>query len=225
MSVYEKLVQARLKFQSADVKKSGKNTYAGYTYFELSDILPICNKICEEVKAVCVVSFNDTIATLEFIDCEKPEEKITFTSPMSQATLKGCHAVQNLGAVETYIKRYLYQNCFEIAESDSLDGTMNPQGQAQAPKQASYQKKNVPTWTKAQLAELGKVLDSKYSNGEPIFLQKDRDVFNNMYSQNVDFNSALKQAKDIKSTRLRTLEGDNSSTTTEQTPNVPEDVF
>ena len=34
--------------------------------------------------------------------------------------------MQNLGAVETYIKRYLYQNCFEIVESDVLDETMNP---------------------------------------------------------------------------------------------------
>ena len=45
---------------------------------------------------------------------------------MSSASLKGCHEVQNLGAVETYIKRYLYQNCFEIVESDVLDETMNP---------------------------------------------------------------------------------------------------
>ena len=45
---------------------------------------------------------------------------------MSEASLKGCHQVQNLGAVETYIKRYLYQNCFEIVEADALDGTMNP---------------------------------------------------------------------------------------------------
>ena len=45
---------------------------------------------------------------------------------MSEAQLKGCHPVQNLGAVETYIKRYLYQNCFEIVENDALDETMNP---------------------------------------------------------------------------------------------------
>jgi hypothetical protein len=45
---------------------------------------------------------------------------------MSSASLKGCHEVQNLGAVETYIKRYLYQNCFEIVEGDALDSTMNP---------------------------------------------------------------------------------------------------
>ena len=62
---------------------------------------------------------------LDFCDLEA-DAKITFTSPMSSANLKGCHEVQNLGAVETYIKRYLYQNCFEIVESDVLDETMNP---------------------------------------------------------------------------------------------------
>jgi hypothetical protein len=45
---------------------------------------------------------------------------------MSSASLKGGQEVQNLGAVETYIKRYLYQNCFEIVEGDSLDCTLNP---------------------------------------------------------------------------------------------------
>jgi hypothetical protein len=65
------------------------------------------------------------LAKLDFCDLEK-DERITFTSPMSSASLKGCHEVQNLGAVETYIKRYLYQNCFEIVEGDALDSTMNP---------------------------------------------------------------------------------------------------
>ena len=72
-----------------------------------------------------MVNFEKEIARLDFCDLEK-DERITFTSPMSTASLKGCHEVQNLGAVETYIKRYLYQNCFEIVESDVLDETMNP---------------------------------------------------------------------------------------------------
>ena len=125
MNVYEKLNEARIKFQNANVKKSGKNSYAGYTYYELADILPAINKIAQELKFSCIVNFTPDLATLDFVDCEK-NEKITFTSPMSEASLKGCHPVQNLGAVETYIKRYLYQNCFEIVEADALDGTMNP---------------------------------------------------------------------------------------------------
>lgn len=124
MNVYEKLNEARIKFIELKVKKSGKNDYAGYTYYELADILPAVNQIAKELKFTCVINFGKEEATLSFIDNEKPEDKILFTSPMSEANLKGCHAVQNVGATETYLKRYLYQNCFEIVEADVLDMTM-----------------------------------------------------------------------------------------------------
>ena len=149
MTVYEKLNDARLAFQKKNVKKSGQNKFAGYSYYELADILPAINEIAKELKFSCVVTFGTEIAQLEFIDSEKPQDRINFLSPMSKASLKGCHEVQNLGAVETYIKRYLYQNCFEIVENDALDSTMNPnengnqnQGQSQCQNQRSYQNNN-----------------------------------------------------------------------------------
>lgn len=155
MNVYEKLNKARVMFQEANVKKSGQNKYAGYTYFELNDILPIVNKICNEIKAVCVLNFTETVATLQFIDCEKTDDIITFTSPMSEATLKGCHKVQNLGAVETYIKRYLYQNCFEIAENDALDSqpinnNQNINNANNTSNSGTQKKESLPKWTKEQ---------------------------------------------------------------------------
>ena len=125
MSIFEKLNQARLEFQNMGVKKSGKNSYAGYTYYELSDIIPAINKLADKLKFCCVINFTNDLAKLDFCDLEK-DERITFTSPMSSASLKGGQEVQNLGAVETYIKRYLYKNCFEIVEGDALDSTMNP---------------------------------------------------------------------------------------------------
>ena len=123
MNVFEKLNEARIRFQNANVKKSGKNSYAGYTYYELADILPAINKIAQELKFSCIVNFTPDLATLDFVDCEK-NEKITFTSPMSEASLKGAMEVQNTGAVMTYLKRYLYQNCFEIVENDILDASI-----------------------------------------------------------------------------------------------------
>jgi hypothetical protein len=42
---------------------------------------------------------------------------------MSTAELKGCHAIQNLGAVQTYLRRYLWVAAMEIVEHDSLDAT------------------------------------------------------------------------------------------------------
>lgn len=125
MNVFEKLNEARIRFQNANVKKSGKNNYAGYTYYELADILPAINKIAQELKFTCVVNFTPDLATLDFVDCEK-NERVQFSSPMSEASLKGAMAVQNTGAVITYLKRYLYQNCFEIVENDMLDATLNP---------------------------------------------------------------------------------------------------
>ena len=127
MNVYEKLNAARLRFQNAGVKMSGRNSFASYSYFELSDILPVVNKAASELGFTCVVRFGKEEATLDFVNTEKADERIVFTSPMSTASLKGCHEVQNLGAVESYVRRYLYLTAFEIVESDALDATMNPQ--------------------------------------------------------------------------------------------------
>jgi hypothetical protein len=123
MNIYQKIAQARVKFQSLGVRMSGENKFAGYQYFELSDILPVINNIGIELGFLCEVSFRPDIAVLRIRDTDKPEDVIEFASPMSTAALKGCHEVQNLGAVETYIKRYLYQNAFEIVECDSLNMT------------------------------------------------------------------------------------------------------
>ena len=71
MSIFEKLNQARLEFQNMGVKKSGKNSYAGYTYYELSDIIPAINKIADELKFCCIVNFKSDLATLDFCDLEK----------------------------------------------------------------------------------------------------------------------------------------------------------
>lgn len=122
MTIYEKICDAKLALQNAGLKKSGKNTFANYDYFELSDFLPTIIKLEHEMKFMCAISFDKELATLSIIDCESPA-KVDFTSPMASANLKGMHDVQNMGAVQTYIRRYLYVNAFEIVESDALDGT------------------------------------------------------------------------------------------------------
>ena len=164
MTIFEKLIEARLRFQNAGVKKSGNNKFAGYTYYELADILPEINKLANELKFCCVVNFTDEKATLDFCDLEA-DAKITFTSPMSSASLKGCHEVQNLGAVETYIKRYLYQNCFEIVENDVLDETMNPAektgGNSEVDNLIAQVKERMNTFNDAQLDYANKAIKQR----------------------------------------------------------------
>ena len=122
MNVYKKLQLARVLLQNTKLVKSGKNKFAGYDYFELGDFLPAIQNICEDVGLCGVVSYTVDTATLTIYNTEG-QDKIEFCSPMSTAELKGCHAVQNLGAVETYLRRYLWTNAFEIVEHDALDAT------------------------------------------------------------------------------------------------------
>jgi hypothetical protein len=123
MSVYKKLQEARMKLQNTALKKSGHNKFAGYYYFELGDFLPAIQKICSEMGLCGVVSFDHNMAFLQINDTEDGTS-VMFTSPMSSAALKGCHDVQNLGAVQTYLRRYLWVNAFEIVEHDALDATL-----------------------------------------------------------------------------------------------------
>ncbi|MDE5978191.1 MAG: ERF family protein [Turicibacter sp.] len=122
-NIYSKMQKARCEFQEKPLKKSGHNKFAGYHYFELGDFLPTINALLEKHNLCSHMDFGKEVATLTIINSENPEEKLEFKSPMSEASLKGCHAVQNLGAVQTYLRRYLWVNAFEIVESDGLDAT------------------------------------------------------------------------------------------------------
>ena len=49
-NVFEKLQQARVQLQNSKLKKSGKNAYAGFSYFELADFIPTVNNIFNDLK-------------------------------------------------------------------------------------------------------------------------------------------------------------------------------
>jgi hypothetical protein len=123
MNVYQKLNEARTRLHQAKLKKSGYNKFAGYSYFELSDFLVPALQIFNEIGLCSTISFDRDYASMKIINVDKPEEVIVFTSPMSDANLKGCHPVQNLGAVETYTRRYLWVTALEIVEHDALDAS------------------------------------------------------------------------------------------------------
>lgn len=120
MNIYKKLQDARIVLQYTALKKSGHNKFAGYQYFELGDFLPTIQTIFADAGLCGMVSFTADIATLRIVDVDSGSE-VVFTSPMGSAALKGCHEVQNIGAVETYQRRYLWVTAMEIVEHDALD--------------------------------------------------------------------------------------------------------
>ena len=124
MNVYQKLNEACEQFHKAKLKKSGHNKFANYYYFELGDFVIPALEIFKQIGLTSIISFGKEEASMTIVNNDKPEEKIVLTSPMSSAALKGCHEVQNLGAVQTYLRRYLWVAALEIVEHDALDGTV-----------------------------------------------------------------------------------------------------
>jgi hypothetical protein len=121
MNVYQRLNAAREAFHSQELRKSGHNKFAGYQYFELGDFVVPALAIFKHVGLTSVISFGADQAVMRIVNTEKPEDFIEITSPMSEANLKGCHPVQNLGAVQTYTRRYLWVAALEIVEHDAID--------------------------------------------------------------------------------------------------------
>jgi hypothetical protein len=125
MSVYAKLNEARKRFHSLELKKSGFNKFAGYSYFELADFLIPALRIFDEVGLCAVISFDKEMARMDIHDTSGADgvKSLTITSPLGSAALKGCHEIQNIGACETYCRRYLWVAALEIVEHDALDAT------------------------------------------------------------------------------------------------------
>ena len=134
----ESIINIRVKLQNAKLKKSGKNKFAGFDYFELADFLPKLNELMLEEKVNDRFYIKDDYATLEL---QKGEEINTYTMPFvlfetpvnvkqNQTTgeireVKSMQDIQYLGALNTYYKRYLYLNEFGITDGDVIDSMDN----------------------------------------------------------------------------------------------------
>lgn len=122
MSVYKKLNAARQQFHTLKLKKTGLNKFAGYSYFELGDFLIPALDVFAQNGLCAFISFGKDVATMTIAEVDG-DGSIALTSPMAEAQLKGCHPIQNLGAVETYTRRYLWVAALEIVEHDALDSS------------------------------------------------------------------------------------------------------
>lgn len=125
MPVLTKINQLRQHIHSTELKKTGRNTLSNYNYFELADFLVPALKKCFELNLSAVVSFTADLATMTVTDLDDGSQFL-ITSPMSSASLKACHEVQNLGAVQTYLRRYLWVALLEIVEHDAIDSSAGP---------------------------------------------------------------------------------------------------
>ena len=121
VSIYTKLIEARKQFLASGVKKSGVNRFAEFKYFTLEDIIPVKQSIFEKLGLLDVISFDEDKATLMLINADNPGEMIEFTSPLEEDESLIKNPIQKLGAVQTYVRRYLYMLVLDITEADTVD--------------------------------------------------------------------------------------------------------
>lgn len=122
INVYFKLQKARVALQEKKLPKTGKNEYAKFKYYELSDFLPSVNQIFLDVGLTTCFNLSADKAELTLININVPNEKIIFSSTLPERyEQKGSTPIQQLGGLHTYMKRYLYMNAMEIVEDDAID--------------------------------------------------------------------------------------------------------
>lgn len=150
LNLFQKLQQARVELQDMNLKKSGHNKFAGFTYYTLEDFLPAINIICNNVGLFTAISFDKEYATLRIYDTDDIDKFIEYKSPMKEIEQKGCNAIQNLGSVQSYSRRYLYLSAFEIVENDFSDAVLGKDDNKR------ISSNNITNGTKSQINILAK---------------------------------------------------------------------
>jgi hypothetical protein len=137
----KKVTYARVLLQRSPLKKSGYNPYGKFNYFELGDFLPTINEIFwklglnshfEIVPAVVTEQHGSEIGTTETVteqsyarltitNIDNLSEHDTYRMPVADASVKGAIAIQSVGSLATYERRYLWLSAMEITENDIVD--------------------------------------------------------------------------------------------------------
>ena len=173
MNLNESIIKIRVELQNAKLKKSGKNKFAEFDYFELADFLPKLNELMLSEGLNDIFYIKDNIAILEihkgdevniykmpFVMFETPTNRREDRSTGEVYEVKSMQDIQYLGALNTYYKRYLYINAFGITDGEIIDSMNNteikPEPKA-TPKQIELLLKIYKDDNLTKLLELNKI--------------------------------------------------------------------
>jgi hypothetical protein len=143
-TIYQRLNSVRVDLQKMNLKKSGRNAFAGFDYYELCDFVPAINSLCAKYDLTTAFGVDGAQCSLFIIDSITPEIAIKFVMPFEQPSIKGANAVQNLGGAITYLRRYLFMTAFEIVESDVSDATIGKEEKKEVKKEVAKSPEKKP---------------------------------------------------------------------------------
>ena len=130
MNIYQKMQAVKCELQKSVDSKSGKNNFAKFSYLQLTDFLPKLNELNTKyglfTQFQIITSYNpDGVkiekAVLKIVDTDDTSKGLVYESETADAFVKGATAIQNLGSLHTYMRRYLYVEAYDLAVEDDLD--------------------------------------------------------------------------------------------------------
>ena len=132
-SLYEKLQAVKYDLSKSGLKKDIQGF--GFQYMGLPNIIPPIEKACYEHRITAVTTFvGDNICECTVYDWDS-EKTIVIQSPVKYLDINSPQNVsangkkalkteiQALGAIQTYMRRYMLFTLFDIAENDLIDET------------------------------------------------------------------------------------------------------
>ena len=131
MSFAKKLDDVKCRLSQSNIKKSGKNNFQHYAYFELKDFLPVTRKLFNEVGLFSTFEVKGRTAFLTIQDLESgyghtwehqlPKVQKYTVKGNNKTPVKETEVEKTKGALETYARRYLYLAALELTDADPID--------------------------------------------------------------------------------------------------------
>lgn len=137
-NVWKRINAVKKGLRNTPLKKSGKNTFSKYEYMELNDFENALEDLCDKEGINTMFFWFTDRAVLRITNVDDPKDTVEVCSPVVDCGIKGASPIQNLGGMQTYLRRYLFTSTFGIAEHDIIEQ------QAPENKQAGEWKQNLP---------------------------------------------------------------------------------
>lgn len=170
INVKWKLQLCKQEVQRMQIKKSGKNTFNHYKYYELEDILPPITNILIKYKLCSTYHIKDNKMCLEIADVEN-QETITFTTRLKEYPQQdngkkdyGTYMKIQQG-LQTYARRALWLLALDIVEPNEIEATpateteTGNKKQVKKPQNTMPKSNQTPPVTEEKIKE---ILDAAY---------------------------------------------------------------
>ena len=150
MTTYDKIQKISIELQG-QLQKEGKGFK--HKYFTTEDIIPPILTHCEAEGIGFKTVYQADMVKLDIFDKKNRDDHEVYTLPIFWGTDNNSTEknIQNVGKLQTYYKRYLLIQAFNICESDEIELFNPEQNKKKVPKRSE----RIPTTkTKIELSKL-----------------------------------------------------------------------